>query len=231
MSTSGTTLTGTATSGTTTSGTSGSGTTASSTTGPGTRTAAAIDDGGRDGPVRIAVIIGSVRTGRFGPTAARWFAGELAGRDDVVTDVVDLAAATLSPALDTADDDLRRRLDAADAFVVVTPEYNHSYPAGLKSAIDAFHAEWAAKPVGFVSYGGLSGGIRAVEHLRTVFVELHGAPVRDAVSLHEFWSLFDADGRLTDGGAGAAATHVLAGQLVWWGRALRNARAAHGTPA
>lgn len=182
-------------------------------------------------PVRIAVIIGSVRTGRFGPTAARWFTGELAGRDDVVTDVVDLAAATLSPALDTADDDLRRRLDAADAFVVMTPEYNHSYPAGLKSAIDAFHAEWAAKPVGFVSYGGLSGGIRAVEHLRTVFVELHGAPVRDAVSLHEFWSLFDADGRPADDGATAAAAHVLAGQLVWWGRALRDARAAHGAPA
>lgn len=196
------------------------------TTGSSTGTAGSDDgDPGRAGPIRTAVIIGSVRTGRFGPTIAHWFARELGGRDDVVVDVVDLAEADLSPGLDSADENLRRSLDAADAFVVVTPEYNHSYPAGLKSAIDAFDAEWAAKPVGFVSYGGLSGGIRAVEHLRTVFVELHAAPVRDSVSLHDFWSLFDAHDRLADDGAAAAAAHVLIDQLVWWGHALRNARA------
>ncbi|MBP2368246.1 NADPH-dependent FMN reductase [Pseudonocardia parietis] len=183
-------------------------------------------DDGRAGPIRTAVIIGSVRTGRFGPTVARWFAEELHGRDDVVVDLVDLAEADLSPGLDRTDENLRRRLGAADAFVVVTPEYNHSYPAGLKSAIDAFHTEWAAKPVGFVSYGGLSGGIRAVEHLRTVFVELHAVPVRDGVSLHEFWALFDADGNLADDGAAATAAHVLTDQLVWWGHTLRAARAA-----
>ncbi|ANY09179.1 NADPH-dependent FMN reductase [Pseudonocardia sp. HH130630-07] len=189
-------------------------------------------------PVRIAVLIGSVRAGRFGPTVARWFAGETGRRDDVEIDLVDLHEANLSPALDGNRDDphdpvepLRRRLAAADAFVVVTPEYNHSYPAGLKTAIDSFHAEWAAKPVGFVSYGGLSGGIRAVEHLRPVFVELHAAPVRDAVSLHEFWNLFDDDGGLTDGGAGATAAHVLTDQLVWWGRTLRDGRASHGLVA
>lgn len=183
-------------------------------------------------PIRIAVIVGSVRTGRFGPTAARWFAGEIDDRDDVTVDVVDLLGADLSPALDRAPaGPLRARLAAADAFVVVTPEYNHSYPAGLKTAIDSFHAEWATKPVGFVSYGGLSGGIRAVEHLRPVFVELHGAPVRDAVSLHSFPELFGADGRPADGGAAAAAAGVLTDQLVWWGRALRDARATYGTVA
>ncbi|MBC3192006.1 NAD(P)H-dependent oxidoreductase [Pseudonocardia sp. C8] len=185
-------------------------------------------DRGRAGPVRVAVVIGSVRPRRFGPTAARWFAGELAGRDDVTVDVVDLRDAELSPGLEHSDRALGRRLAAADAFVVVTPEYNHSYPGPLKTAIDSFHAEWAAKPVGFVSYGGLSGGIRAVEHLRPVFVELHAVPVRDAVSLHEFWSAFGEDGRPTDDGAAAEAAHTLAGQLVWWGRALREARAAHG---
>lgn len=184
-----------------------------------------------DRAVRIAVIIGSVRTGRFGPTIARWFAGELAGRDDVTVDVVDLLGIDLSPALDGNPDDprhpatgLRDRLAEADAFVVVTPEYNHSYPAGLKTAIDTVHAEWAAKPVGFVSYGGRSGGLRAVEHLRTVFVELHAAPVRDGVSLHDAWSQFDDAGRPVDDGAAAAAAATLTDQLVWWGRALRAAR-------
>ncbi|BBG02251.1 MULTISPECIES: NADPH-dependent FMN reductase [Pseudonocardia] len=183
-------------------------------------------------PVRLAVIIGSVRAGRYGPTVARWFTGEITGRDDVVVDVVDLLGSDLAPRMDRdPDPDLGARLAAADAFVVVTPEYNHSYPAGLKIAIDAFHSEWAAKPVGFVSYGGRSGGIRAVEHLRTVFVELHGAPVRDAVSLPDYWTLFDDDGALTDDGSAAQAAQLLAGQLVWWGRALRDARARHGALA
>ncbi len=189
---------------------------------------------GSTAPVRLAVIIGSVRTGRFGPTAARWFAGSLAGRDDVTVDLIDLLEADLSPRLDGIPDDphdpagsLRARLTDADAFVVVTPEYNHSYPAALKTAIDSFHAEWQAKPVGFVSYGGLSGGQRAVEHLRPVFIELHAAPVRDAVSFHRFWEQFDESGRLHDPGAATCAATVLTDQLVWWGRALRDARARH----
>lgn len=206
--------------------------TASSTV---TATGAVPPDEDPDRAVRIAVIIGSVRTGRFGPTAARWYADELAGRADVRVDVVDLLESELSATLDGNPRDphdpaapLAQRLAAADAFVVVTPEYNHSYPAGLKTAIDTFHAEWAAKPVGFVSYGGRSGGLRAVEHLRGVFVELHAAPVRDGVSLHDFWSLFDDRGRLADDGSAAAAARVLTDQLVWWGRALRAARARSG---
>lgn len=185
-----------------------------------------------DAPIRLAVIIGSIRTGRFGPTAAHWYAGAVADRDDVVVDMIDLLEADLSPRLDGNPDDphdaaepLRRRLGAADAFVVVTPEYNHSYPAALKTAIDSFHAEWQAKPVGFVSYGGLSGGLRAVEHLRPVFIELHAAPVRDAVSFHRFWDEFDDAGRLRDGTAAEGAAKVLTDQLVWWGRALHEARA------
>lgn len=192
-----------------------------------------------ESPIRLAVIIGSVRTGRFGPTVARWFTGTLAARTDVEADLIDLADVRLSPALDGNPDDphaptgaMRPRLAGADAFVVVTPEYNHSYPAGLKTAIDSFSTEWQAKPVGFVSYGGISGGVRAVEHLRPVFVELHAAPVRDSVSFAHFWGTFDDEGRVVDerGVADhrpAGAAKVLTDQLVWWGRALREARARH----
>jgi len=84
--------------------------------------------------------------------------------------------------------------------------------------------EWRAKPVGFVSYGGTAGGLRAVEQLRLVFAELHVVTVRQVVSLHWVHDLLDENGVLRHLGAAAAARSMLA-QLSWWARALRNARA------
>lgn len=167
--------------------------------------------------LNLAVIIGSTRDGRLGPSVATWFAAQAAARDDFAVDVIDLAEAADVTAI-------APRLDAADAFVVVTPEYNHSFPAPLKHAIDAFTVEWRAKPLGFVSYGGASGGLRAVEHLRQVFAELHGVTVRDTVSLHGIWRQIGADSRLVpDGGRDRAARQMLA-RLSWWARVLRTAR-------
>ena len=117
-----------------------------------------------------------------------------------------------------------QRLAAADAFVVVTPEYNRSFPASLKNAIDWHFKEWRAKPVGFVSYGGMSGGLRAVEHLRQVFVELHAVTVRDAVSFHGVWGLFDTDGQPKDAAGCRTAATAMLDQFTWWGQALRDAR-------
>jgi NAD(P)H-dependent FMN reductase len=82
--------------------------------------------------------------------------------------------------------------------VVVTPEYNHGYTAALKQLIDAVKAEWVAKPVGFVSYGGVSGGLRAVEQLRLVFAELHAVTIRDGVSFAMAWNRFDEAGEPVD---------------------------------
>jgi NAD(P)H-dependent FMN reductase len=117
------------------------------------------------------------------------------------------------------------RLAAADAFVVVTPEYNHSFPAPLKTLIDWHTQEWRAKPVGFVSLGGLAGGLRAVEHLRQVFAELHAVTVRDTVSFHMAWTQFDSDGPPNDGEGTTRAAHVMLDQLAWWAEAVRDARA------
>src|SRR5690625_2965869 len=78
-------------------------------------------------------------------------------------------------------------MTAADAFILVHPEYNHGYPAALKQLIDAYVSEWQAKPVAFVSYGGISGGIHAAEQLRTVLGWLHAVPVRDGVILSNVW--------------------------------------------
>jgi NAD(P)H-dependent FMN reductase len=179
-------------------------------------------------PINLAVVIGSTREGRFGPTVARWFAGEAAARHDFTVDLVDIAEFELPDAYPQRAGpqvaSFRDRLAGADAFVVVTPEYNHSYPAALKQAIDLSGQSWYRKPVGFVSYGGMSGGLRAVEHLRGVFAEIHATTLRDVVSLHNVWSLFDEHGHFHDpGGTGAAVTTML-DQLAWWANALRHAR-------
>ncbi len=112
---------------------------------------------------------------------------------------------------------------SADAFVVVTPEYNPGYPAPLKQAIDLAYTEWQAKPVAFVSYGGLAGGLRAVEQLRQVFAELHAATVRDVVSLHNPWTLFDDDARTHEPTGAEAAAKTMLDRLTWWAGALRTA--------
>ncbi|MEU3301195.1 NAD(P)H-dependent oxidoreductase [Streptomyces sp. NPDC006678] len=183
-------------------------------------------------PLRLALIIGSNREGRFGKVVGDWITGVAKRRGDLAVDVIDLVDHELptelsrDPSPEVAAELARvsPRLAEADAFVVVTPEYNHSYPAGLKNLIDWHHTQWQAKPVGFVSYGGLSGGLRSVEHLRQVFAELHAVTVRDVVSLHMPWERFGPDGAPLDEGAVQAAKMLL-DQVGWWGNALREARA------
>ena len=180
----------------------------------------------RDRPIQLVVIIGSIRVHRLGESVGRWFVRRAEERDDYVVDVVDLASAGLPwDFSDTpARADYRARLERADAFVVVTPEYNHSFPASLKHAIDLASPEWHAKPVAFVSYGSMAGGLRSVEHLRAVFAELHAITIRDTVSLHNPWDLFDDDAEMTEDVGAEEPTQVLLDQLAWWARALRAAR-------
>jgi NAD(P)H-dependent FMN reductase len=181
-------------------------------------------------PLRLAIIVGSTRPGRFGDVVARWFVGQAEQRDDMVLDVIDLAKlelpATIPSGPDPAVAAYATRIDRADAFVVVTPEYNHGYPAPLKQAIDLARVEWRAKPVGFVSYGGMSGGLRAVEQLRQVFPEVHATTVRDTVSFHMAPTRFDGDGDPIDPDGCNAAAATMLDQLAWWGNALRVARLA-----
>lgn len=188
-------------------------------------------------PLRLAIVIGSVRDGRFGPVVTRWFAeqAERHGRFDV--DVVDLAGTELPlalPAVPPAMDpnpsrpagmaDVSRRLAEADAVVVVTPDYNRSFPASLKALIDWHYTEWQAKPIGFVGYSGASGGLLAIEQLKQVFGELHAHTVRDYVSFPRYYLLFDEDGNLKDPEEPAAAAKTMLDQLDWWGSVLHDAR-------
>ena len=112
--------------------------------------------------------------------------------------------------------------------MIVTPEYNHSYPASLKHAIDQGYVEWMAKPVGFVSYGGTTGGVRAIEHLRHVFAELHAATIRDYICFISARRQFDADGNPIDREGPRNAAKIMLDRLAWWADALRNGARSRG---
>lgn len=178
-------------------------------------------------PLVVAVLTAARSGGRVGRAVATWFLAQTS-RHDLKVDLIELAGLGLPVDLgpDPAVQELGERVGAADAVVVLTPEYNHGYPAVLKVALDCLRAEWAAKPVGFVSYGGPSGGLLAVEQLRQVCAELHMVTLRDSVSFHDAQNQFDDAGRPLHGPevAATAVDRLLTG-LTWWGWALRRARA------
>jgi NAD(P)H-dependent FMN reductase len=186
---------------------------------------------------RLVILVGSVRAGRFGPVVAAWVADRARDYGGFGVDVVDLADADIPLALPAEPPkyagegyprpagmaDLTARLGAADAFILVTPEYNHSYPASLKAAIDWHFTQWTAKPVAFVSYGGAAGGRHAVLHLENVLTELHAVTIRDGLAFPNYFTGFE-DGRPLDPQAADVAKAMLI-QLDWWATALRRARA------
>lgn len=175
----------------------------------------------RTEPLRVAVIIGSTREGRAGDAVGRWLLGEARRRGDLDLTVVDLADYRFPdryPSTPTREmTQFTTRIGRGDGFVVVTPEYNHSFPASLKQAIDYAYDEWRAKPVGLVSYGCRSQGWHAAEQLRTVFTELHTVTMRTGVGIDLLDGRVDQDSR-------ARSAAVMLDQLVWWGLALREAR-------
>jgi NAD(P)H-dependent FMN reductase len=182
--------------------------------------------------LQIAVIIASVREGRGAALVANWFTGQAREREDMHLDVIDLLETppparlgATGPETDERLGKLSPRLEAADAFVVITCEYNKSFPASVKDLIDWHFTQWQAKPVAFVSYGGISGGLRAVEHLRLVFSEVHAATIRDGVVFPNYWEKFGPNGCPTDPERFGAAAKTMLDQLAWWATALRTARA------
>jgi len=180
--------------------------------------------------LKIALIYGSTRPGRLCDKVASWTAAQISATHAFELDVIDPA----SPEARSSDQSggsldlawLRQHIGAANAFIIVTPEYNHGYPASLKSLIDSVGSEWHAKPVAFVSYGGISGGIRATEQLRQVFAEVHAVTIRDSVTFSLAWEQFDADGALKNPDRATRQMQTVLKRLAWWASALREARTA-----
>ena len=153
----------------------------------------------------LQIIIGSTRPGRVGLPVAQWFEGVARVQGDFDVEVIDLAEVDL-PLFDEPGHPISRQylhphtvawsesVDRADAFVFVMPEYNHSYNAALKNALDFLHVEWNYKPVGFVSYGGVAAGTRAMTALKPVVAALRMTPVIEAVNVPFVTQFIDDEG-------------------------------------
>jgi NAD(P)H-dependent FMN reductase len=183
----------------------------------------------------LVIIIGSTRPGRAGLPIAQWFADrakEHGGFDVTVADLAEIGLPLLNepnhPRLRQYTQEHTREwsatVDAADAFVIVTPEYNSGYPAALKNALDYLHHEWHHKPVGFVSYGGVSAGTRATAQLKQVVTTLRMLPVADSVTI-PFHSQFLQDAALRPNDILEQAADTMLGELVRTQAALRPLRA------
>lgn len=179
-----------------------------------------------DRRLRIALIVSSVRSTRLADPLLAWLRERLAPIGWLDLDVIDLAEVDL-PAeklVPGGTSPISDRLDVADGYLVLTPEYNHSFPAALKNAIDWHFDEWAYKPVAFVAYGAGSGGIRAVEQLRLIFPELRATTVRNAVLLAAPWTQLTDEGRFEPGSEADSALAATLNELRWWATALREGR-------
>ncbi len=188
--------------------------------------------------LNIKIILASVRQGRFGDKPANWI-NEIANKSEGVSaELLDLKdyelpvfSEAVSPSHMTEDytkpDVLKwaQKIAEADAFIIVTPEYNHGYPSSLKNNIDYLYKEWINKPVCFVAYGS-TGGARVTQQLREVCIELQMAPIRNSVHIMAPWFLTEADGSLKSGALDPyikPAENMLT-QLKWWAEALKKAR-------
>lgn len=153
----------------------------------------------------LHVIAGSTRPGRAGIAVARWIAEHAEKHDAFTVELVDLAEVAL-PLFDEPHHPRLRRythehterwsatVERADAFVFVVPEYNHGVNAATKNAIDYLVHEWAHKPAGLVSYGGVAGGTRAVQSLKPTLSALKMLPLTESVIIPFVTAFLDGEG-------------------------------------
>jgi len=183
--------------------------------------------------LHIAILTGSTRPGRVNRQVADWVYLQLSNRQDATFEIVDIADYQL-PLLDEtvpaafgeyAHEHTKRwaaRIDTFDAFIFISPEYNHSTSAALKNALDYLSHEWSDKAAGLVGYGG-SGGVRALEHLRPVLSHLKMADVSAQVLFSLFtdfenFSIFKPDARHIE------ELDIMTDQVISWGKALQTIR-------
>lgn len=174
--------------------------------------------------LQIAVIYGSDREGRLCDAIATWLVPEVAKTPNTEVRVLDPLQLGLPVRLlseDTAQvAAFKANIDRSDGFVVLTPEYNHSFPAAVKHLLDAAYVEWGRKPVAFVSYGGMAGGVRAVEQLRQVVAELSMVSVRNSVAMANPWNGLK-DGVFQPPEQAGEAVQAMMNDLTWWASALK----------
>ena len=178
---------------------------------------------------RIAVLSCSVRDERMSPALAEWVRFVLSAQPGIEIDALDLAEISLpDDALLTPGGgpttEVSERLGAAEGFVFVTPEYNHSYPAALKRVLDWHYAQWHLKAASIVAYG-VNGGFAAIEHLRGVLAELGLVTTRRCLGYPAPWAALDENERFAPSPGKTRALERTLAELSWWATLLSDARA------
>jgi NAD(P)H-dependent FMN reductase len=188
--------------------------------------------------IKIQVILGSTREGRFSEKPGAWIMGELKKLEGVEAELLDLRQypmpfyeeAKMTSELkghykSEAATRWAKKIGEGDAFIIIAPEYNHGYPAVLKNAIDyGYSGGWAKKPAGFISYGG-AGGVRSVEQLRQSLIILDMVPIQKAITIPAFWTALDEEGNFNPESVESQKEGFLT-QLMWWAKLLKPAREA-----
>lgn len=183
---------------------------------------------------KLKILVASTRPNRAGLPIGQWIESEAKAHGGFEVDLVDLAEVNLPFMNEPHHPRLRQythqhtldwsaRIDEADAFVFVMPEYNYGYNAELKNAIDYLHQEWCYKPVGLVSYGGVSAGTRAAQMIKQVLSSLRMTPVSDAVAIPFFFQFLDG-GTLTPNEAMTGTARSMLDELEKMSEVLRPLR-------
>ncbi|MFZ4620651.1 MAG: NADPH-dependent FMN reductase [Bacteroidota bacterium] len=184
----------------------------------------------------LKIIIASTRTGRKGPSIASWIVEAAAKHPGFKVELIDLAEVNL-PFLDEPNHPRLMKYEhghtkawsaavsSADAFVIVTPEYNYGFPASLKNALDFVYNEWSYKPVAFVSYGGLAAGTRAVQMLKLVVTTLKMMPMVESVNIPFFTKFIDEHGTFKATEELEKSADAMLKELLFWAEGLKAMRA------
>jgi NAD(P)H-dependent FMN reductase len=190
----------------------------------------------------LQIIIASTRPGRVGPSVASWIHQRAIAHGGFDVELIDLAEVNL-PMFDEPNHprlhqyvhqhtkDWSATIDRADAFIFVIPEYNYGFNAAIKNAIDYLNAEWKHKPVGFVSYGGVGAGTRAVQMLKQVITALSMVPVFDAVNIPFIQQFLDDERKLQPNDIMETAATTMLDELVRWTASLRALREPAALPS
>lgn len=184
---------------------------------------------------KIKIITCSTRPGRKGPAIAEWVLNELKNETSAEVTLLDLKEINLPlfdepnhPRLQKYDNEhtikWSAEIEAADAFVFVMPEYNFSFPATIKNAIDYLFFEWQYKPVAFVSYGGISGGLRATQMMKEVVTTLKMMPIVESMSIPFFTKHIDENEKFISNATFEKQLKTMADELVKWTEAMKPLR-------
>jgi NAD(P)H-dependent FMN reductase len=180
----------------------------------------------------LKIISSTVRPGRKGPMIAAWIAEKASQTGEFEVEILDLGEINL-PMMNEANHPIMKKyehehtrnwsakIEAADAFIFVTAEYNHNYPAPLRNAIEYLFSEWNYKAAGIVSYGGISAGTRAANNLKGDLASMSMIPLVHGVNFSMFPQFITEEGEFVPNENSHKSAETMLIELIRWTKGLK----------